>query len=116
MDTVDLYALPGTQRKLSLRFLAWVILGEQIQQETHDSIEDSRTALRLYRKHEEYETAGVIDAVFERVWDEGTKSGWRPPGQGNFGGWRAKANAFEEGSLTRSEAPTPQLLISINMS
>ena len=39
------------QRKLSLRFLAAYLLGLDIQHDTHDSIEDSRTALALFHKY-----------------------------------------------------------------
>lgn len=79
VDTVDLYALPNTHRKLSLRFLAWVILGEKIQMVSHDSIEDSRTALRLYRKYLEFVDAGVLEHVFDRIYTEGLQHNFRVP-------------------------------------
>ncbi|KAM0499583.1 hypothetical protein ACHAPB_005909 [Verticillium nonalfalfae] len=53
IDTIELYYLHTRLRKLSLAFLAWIVLRENIQNETHDSIEDSRTALRLYRKYQD---------------------------------------------------------------
>ena len=46
VDTVDLYHLRH-QRKLSLRFLASYALRMDIQQVTHDSIEDARAAVLL---------------------------------------------------------------------
>jgi PAB-dependent poly(A)-specific ribonuclease subunit 2 len=48
VDTVDLFYLKK-QRKISLRFLAAYLLRQDIQQVTHDSIEDARTALSLYK-------------------------------------------------------------------
>jgi len=44
VDTVDLFHLPG-QRKLSLQFLTALLLNEDIQAETHCSIEDARAVL-----------------------------------------------------------------------
>ena len=42
IDTVDLYYVKERQRRISLRFLAWYLLGEQIQADSHDSVEDAR--------------------------------------------------------------------------
>lgn len=47
IDTVDLYFLKSRQRRLSLRFLSWFILGEHIQTDNHDSIEDARSVLMM---------------------------------------------------------------------
>lgn len=48
IDTVELYRLPG-KRYISLQFLAAQVLNQRIQQDEHDSIEDAKTALDLYR-------------------------------------------------------------------
>lgn len=75
IDTQDLFSLGHRSlRKLSLRFLAWVLLREEIQQNTlagHDSIEDARTALKLWRKHIEYEDAGVLEGIKDDIWLKG---------------------------------------------
>lgn len=42
VDTVDIYRQKG-KRNISLRFLAWYVLGEDIQSDTHDSIVDAKT-------------------------------------------------------------------------
>lgn len=47
IDTVTIFRM-GNKRLLGLRFLSHALLGEDIQGETHDSIEDSNAALGLY--------------------------------------------------------------------
>ncbi|CAE7664457.1 PAN2, partial [Symbiodinium microadriaticum] len=56
-DTVELWRLPN-MRKISLRFLASYLLHMEIQDDIHDSIEDARTALILYRHYEDTLSAG----------------------------------------------------------
>lgn len=71
MDTVDLYFLRKRQRRLSLRFLSWFVLHEHIQTDTHDSIEDARSALRLYKAFQDFEGRGVFDEKLEELYREG---------------------------------------------
>jgi PAB-dependent poly(A)-specific ribonuclease subunit 2 len=71
IDTVDLYFLKVRQRRLSLRFLSWFVLGEHIQTGTHDSIEDARSALRLYKAYQEFEEQGIFDQKLEEIYKEG---------------------------------------------
>ena len=47
------------------------MLGENIQTETHDSIEDARSALRLYEAYHEYEENGTFDDKLEELYREG---------------------------------------------
>ena len=89
VDTQYLYLAPGKNRRFSLRYLAWAVFKEYIQEETtldeamqidgHDSIEDARMALRLWRKFQEYEDAGVAEQMIEDIYRKGTKYGWKPP-------------------------------------
>ena len=71
IDTVDLYFIKARQRRLSLKFLTWFVLGENIQAETHDSIEDARSALRLYKAYHEFEENGMFDEKLEELYREG---------------------------------------------
>jgi hypothetical protein len=72
-DTVDLYFLKERQRRLSLRFLSWFVLHENIQTDTHDSIEDARSALMLYKAYEDIEEQGIIDEKLDELYREGRK-------------------------------------------
>ena len=71
IDTVDLYYLPNRQRRLSLRFLYWFFFKRNIQTETHDSIEDALTALKLYKVHLQFEAEGNFDQQLEDIYKEG---------------------------------------------
>lgn len=71
IDTVDLYFIRARQRRLSLRFLTWYILREDIQQETHDSIEDARSALLLYKAYQKFEEEHIFDEKLEELYRVG---------------------------------------------
>ena len=75
-DTVELWSLPD-QRKISLRFLAACLLDANIQGETHDSIEDARTALLLYQRYLEIEKADRISEVLHRIYEYGRMVDWK---------------------------------------
>jgi PAB-dependent poly(A)-specific ribonuclease subunit 2 len=83
IDTVDLFYMKSRQRKLSLRFLAWYLLKEDIQSETHDSIEDASTALKLYRKYEEFEDAGIMEMMLNSIYAKGREVNFKVPGSQN---------------------------------
>ncbi|KAL0092235.1 ubiquitin carboxyl-terminal hydrolase-domain-containing protein [Phycomyces blakesleeanus] len=76
IDTVDIYHIRNRQRKISLRFLAWHLLHQDIQSESHDSIEDARTALVLYKKYLEYRENGTFGQVLEDVYEAGHRANW----------------------------------------
>ncbi|KAJ3104577.1 poly(A)-specific ribonuclease [Phlyctochytrium planicorne] len=79
IDTVDIFWIKERQRKLSLRFLSWSLLRSDIQKDTHDSVEDARTALLLYKKYLEFSEQGVFEDVLERIYEEGRAYNFRPP-------------------------------------
>ncbi|KFA65317.1 hypothetical protein S40285_02673 [Stachybotrys chlorohalonatus IBT 40285] len=79
IDTIDLFFLKSRLRKLSLAFLAWYLLKEDIQLETHDSIEDSRTALKLYRKYLEFQDAGILETMLQDIYRAGRDVNFKPP-------------------------------------
>jgi PAB-dependent poly(A)-specific ribonuclease subunit 2 len=79
IDTIDLFFLKTRLRRLSLAFLAWYLLKEDIQMETHDSIEDSRTALQLYRKYLEFKDAGILETMLQDIYRAGRDVNFKPP-------------------------------------
>ncbi|ELU03678.1 hypothetical protein CAPTEDRAFT_225482 [Capitella teleta] len=78
IDTVDLFHLPR-QRMISLKFLAWYFLGTTIQSDMHDSIEDARTALRLYHKYQEMckEGMDMVRETLKEMYETGRKLQWK---------------------------------------
>lgn len=71
--------MPG-ERKVSLRFLAYALLSVNIQATVHDSVEDARTALALYRHYEALQRAGTFQETLTRLYREGHRLGWAVPG------------------------------------
>jgi PAB-dependent poly(A)-specific ribonuclease subunit 2 len=79
IDTIDFFFVKARLRKLSLAFLAWYLLREDIQLETHDSIEDARTALKLYKKYLEFSDAGIIETILQDIYRTGRDMNFKPP-------------------------------------
>ncbi|KAI0078959.1 hypothetical protein K474DRAFT_1659644 [Panus rudis PR-1116 ss-1] len=112
IDTVDLYYLRNRQRRLSLRFLAWFILKENIQTDTHDSIEDALSALRLYKAYQELESEGRFDKKLEELYKEGRQYNFKPPqAQGSPPSQPATAATpqFPSMQAIMTFAPTPHM-------
>jgi PAB-dependent poly(A)-specific ribonuclease subunit 2 len=83
IDTVELFH-QDNQRLISLRFLAWHLLNQQMssrQQDTHDSIEDAHTALQLYNKYLELKAEGeaAVEATIQMLYDIGRETHWEVP-------------------------------------
>jgi len=77
IDTVELFHFKR-HRKLGLRFLASYLLGIDIQQETHDSIEDARTALRLYEVYKQLQQSNQFQIKMQEIYQWGKMHGWDP--------------------------------------
>ncbi|KYF46195.1 exonuclease, partial [Toxoplasma gondii ARI] len=78
IDTVELFRLPG-RRLLSLKFLAAHLLDLRIQQTTHDSVEDARSALLLYRRYNELRRNGTLEQCIQHLYRIGYSTKWSVP-------------------------------------
>lgn len=78
-DTIDFFFLPEYRRRLSLKFLAYVLLKENVQTGNHDLIEDAYTALLLYKKYIELTAVGDFEATLHRIYMEGQQLRFRVP-------------------------------------
>jgi PAB-dependent poly(A)-specific ribonuclease subunit 2 len=115
IDTVDLYSSALQARKLSLRFLSWFLLKEDIQGtgaekageaggtgviHGHDSIEDARAALHLYRIYETFQRDGRLEDVMEDLYEAGKRFNWRPPVAAAAGAGDGQASKMGTPTLT----------------
>jgi len=76
LDTVEIFHQPGT-RYISLRFLANYVLGRDMQQDTHDSVEDARAAYELYQKALQWKKEGVWEQRLRELYSYGDKTSWK---------------------------------------
>jgi PAB-dependent poly(A)-specific ribonuclease subunit 2 len=79
MDTQTLFQSQNQKRKLRLSYLVWIVLKEKVQQGNHDSIEDARAALRLWRKYKEFADAGIVELKVDEIYESGKAWNWTGP-------------------------------------
>lgn len=80
-DTAEFFYLSEYKRRLGLKFLAYVLLQEKVQTGNHDSIEDARTALMLYKKYLELVGTGTLESTLNRIYMEGQHLRFKVPDQ-----------------------------------
>ena len=84
IDTADLFLQKDKRLKLAL--LAELLLREEVQTGNHDSIEDARTALRLWRKYQEFEDAGIVEQIVNKAYRDARKTNYVPRWEYEAGG------------------------------
>lgn len=76
IDTLHIFH-QDRMRYISLRFLANYVLHRDMQQDTHDSIEDAKAAYDLYRKAAELKRDGTFDKTLRELYEYGQKTDWK---------------------------------------
>ena len=76
IDTIELYRIEQ-RRHISLRFLTNYVLKRDMQQDTHDSIEDAKTAYELYKHALDLTTKNEFEKFLHELYQHGDKTEWR---------------------------------------
>lgn len=76
IDTVEIFHQPG-MRYISLRFLANCVLGRDMQQDIHDSVEDALASFELYEKALQWKAQGIFGKKLQEIYTHGTKNDWK---------------------------------------
>ena len=105
------------ERTLKLSLLADFFLKEDIQTGNHDSIEDAHTALRLWRKYQEFEEKGIVEKMIDEVYRYGRKHQYNPAredlrghhGRGTLGGSSAELKGSSTDLISLGGRSTPEI-------
>lgn len=130
IDTVELFfdRRRGGGRKLSLRFLSWLLLGIRVQEDEnpttgqdnergslagHDSVVDARMALRLWgvwRDAERQGGAKRVDRLISEVYQRGREVGFKVPPLVSTGSHHMRwSHLTDTGTGSESGRVTPAL-------
>mmetsp|Transcript_35922 Transcript_35922/g.54618 ORF Transcript_35922/g.54618 Transcript_35922/m.54618 type:complete len:534 (-) Transcript_35922:49-1650(-) len=76
IDTVEIFHREK-DRYISLRFLANYLLGHDMQQDIHDSIEDAKAAYEIYQKAVDLKKGNVFEKTLTDIYDFGRRTAWK---------------------------------------